>query len=166
MYTTIQSGRTRQNRRLAGRRLVLVDIENIVGGAVLTTEDALAARHRLEATGCIASEDQVVIGVSHIGLLNSGLAWVGARMCCRSGPDGADLVLLDVVRHENVAERFDEVVLASGDGIFADMVAKLAGAGVRTTVIAPAGHCSRRLQMACDEIRFLVQEENTFEEAA
>jgi uncharacterized LabA/DUF88 family protein len=66
----------------------------------------------------------------------------------RSGEDGADLALLDVLLGERVAARFDEVVLASGDGIFTDAVAALGTAGVDVTVLARSGHCSKRLRLA------------------
>jgi hypothetical protein len=44
----------------------------------------------------------------------------------RSGADGANLARLDVLASEHVAERFDEVVLVWGDGIFADAIGTLA----------------------------------------
>jgi hypothetical protein len=137
-----------RKRALRGRRLVLVDIENVVGGAVLAVEQASQARHVVDAAARLKDGDHVVIATSHIGLLPTGLGWAGARLLVRSGPDGADLALLDVLTEEQVEARFDEVVVASGDGIFTDAVAALGAAGVAVTVVARPDGCSRRLRMA------------------
>ena len=43
-----------------------------------------------------------------------------------AGGDGADLALLDVLRHGNVAGRFTHVAIGSGDHLFAEQAAHLA----------------------------------------
>jgi hypothetical protein len=73
----------------------------------------------------------------------------------RSGPDGADLELLDVVAYENVAARFTHVAIASGDGIFADAAAGLAAAGVWVTVVTRRNSLSARLALAAHEVIFI-----------
>lgn len=137
-----------------GRQLVLVDIENLAGGACTTAPAVQSAREALIATGRIGEADQVVIGTSHIGLVQVGSAWGGVRYVVRSGPDGADLALLDVLS-ENIAARFESLVLASGDGIFTNTVADLAAAGVHVTVIGRRGHVARTLQMAASRVVYL-----------
>jgi len=72
----------------------------------------------------------------------------------RSGRDGADRALLEVLA-ENIAARFAEVVLVSGDGIFADAIAAVAGQGIHTTVIAHRDGLSRRLELAANTVQFL-----------
>jgi len=76
-----------------------------------------------------------------------------------SGLDGADLALLEVLG-ENIAARFTEVVLVSGDGIFADAVAVFAALGVHTTVIAHRDGLSRRLELAASVVQFLPDRPN------
>ena len=140
----------RWTRSMRGRRLVLVDIENAYGGAVRTEAGAKWVRTRVEALIGVRDSDQVIIGTSHVGLMPTYLGWCGARLLARSGPDGADLALLAVVESERVAERFDEVVLASGDGIFTEAVAALGAANVRVTIVAHVDGCAKRLRMAAD----------------
>jgi hypothetical protein len=53
----------------------------------------------------------------------------------RYEPDGADLALLDVLQHEDVAERFTHVVIGSGDHLFAEEAACLAAQQVCVTVV-------------------------------
>src|SRR5437870_5832613 len=120
-------------RALQGRRLLVVDIENVAGGAVVTKAMAEWARNVVESALNVVNGEQVVIGTSHLGLFNAKSAWPCARMKVRSGQDGADIELLDVLATEDLARRFDEVVVVSGDGIFADAVARLGGSGVQVT---------------------------------
>ena len=138
------------------RRLVVVDIENLIGGAVLHPNEAAWARRRLVGAGVLAESDQVVIGTSHLGLLPIGMAWTGQRYVIGSGPDGADLALLEVL-DENLPAKYGEVVLASGDGIFTDAAAALCAAGVRVHVVAVRNRLSRRLRMAATKITLLDQ---------
>jgi hypothetical protein len=137
-----------KKRALRGRRLVVVDIENVVGGAVMASEQASSAHLSIEDAVGLADGEQVVIGTSHVGVLATGLGWRGPRIVVRSGENGADLALLEVLTGERVEERFDEVVLVSGDGIFTEAVGALGALGVRVTVVARADSCSNRLRLA------------------
>lgn len=135
-----------------GRRLVLVDLENVVGGGVSDVGVADAAWTVIEGIYGDRDTDQVVAGVSHFSMFAAGAGRSSIRIAPpRSGPDGADLALLEVLEGEHVAERFAEVVLVSGDGKFTDEVASLGTQGVRVTVLARRGGLSRRLRMAAAE---------------
>ncbi|MDF2897943.1 MAG: hypothetical protein K0Q46_4729 [Rhodococcus erythropolis] len=134
-------------RCLRGRRLVLIDIENVIGGAVLHEDAARWAKTQTLKVIGIGAADHIVIGTSHIGLLPVGCAWTNLRYVVGSGPDGADRALLSVL-DEDVESRFDEIVLVSGDGIFTDKIAALAARGLRVTVIAHPGGLSKRLRLA------------------
>lgn len=148
MFTSRVAALPQKKRALRGRRLVIVDIENVVGGAVLTTEQAVGAHLSIQEVAALNGSEQVVIGTSHVGLVSTGIGWRGPRLVVRSGENGADLALLDVLTEERIEERFDEVVLVSGDGIFTEAVAALGAAGVDVMVVAPLGHCSKRLRVA------------------
>lgn len=146
-----------KKRVLRGRRLVVVDIENVVRGAVVAAKQAEDAQRLLEEAVTLSGCEQVIIGTSHIGVLATWLGWRGPRIVAHSGENGADLALIQILTGERIAERFDEVVLASGDGIFTDAVAALGAAGVAVTVVAHSDGCSRRLQMAASRTVFLNQ---------
>lgn len=138
------------------RRLVLVDVENLVGGAVVTAAQAWGARRLLEQAMPDRPGDQVILGVSHASVLESGLAWgESVRRVVRSGENGADLALLQVLEEERVADRFGEVVVVSGDGIFTDAVSRLGAAGVGVTVVAHADGCAKRLSFAAGRTVYL-----------
>ena len=75
------------------------------------------------------ADDQVVMASSRLGFLNAALGWPHARYRVRSGPNGADHELLDVLEHEDVAARFSHVVIGSGDWRFSRAAVSLARAG-------------------------------------
>lgn len=141
-------------RKIAGRRIVLIDIENVVGGLSAVRDYVSWARGVVGESVPVQPGDQVVIGVGPTGLLDLACAWKGVRYVMRPGRNGADLALLEVLG-ENIAHRFTEVVLVSGDGIFTHAIAALASRGVKTTVVGHAGGLSRRLELAAAEIRLL-----------
>jgi hypothetical protein len=142
----------RRSRR--DRRLVLVDVENVVAGACLTAELSEWARELITAAVELRPTDQVVIGTSHHGLLHVACGWPDVRYVVRSGSDGADLALLRVL-DEQVAKRFDQVVVVSGDRIFAEAVRGLAAQGVAVTVAAFACCLSAALREAAPCVRLL-----------
>jgi len=139
------------------RKIYLTDIENVVGGIPKSREQVAWAEEALAQTIAPRPGDQLVIGVSHASLLAAGTGWVGPRRVLkpRSGPDGADHALLDVLREENITARFPHVVLVSGDGIFSESIAAIGRVGVRTTVVARRGSLSRRLRIAAHEVLYL-----------
>lgn len=135
-----------------GRRLVLVDIENIAGGSLKTPGAASWSRRVVEKALAVAPDEHVIVGVSSIsGLFHAKNAWPQARVIPRFGRDGADLALLDVLYDEGVAVRFDRVSIVSGDGIFADIAARLGQNGVAVTAASWRRCMSPRLRLAVTE---------------
>ena len=137
-----------------GRRLVVVDLENIAGGPCQSEDCAAWVRRRLADAGVLRAGDHVTVAVDEGAL--SSVAWVWQGSVCRwgHGKDGADLALVAEL-DERVHERFDEVVVASGDGVFTDTVAGLVGRGVRVVVAAHGTSLSRRLADAASEVLLL-----------
>lgn len=116
------------------RRLFIVDIENAVGSGRLTEESVKAAMLRVTADHNLENGELVVLGVSYSNNLFPARAWRGATLVYQRGKDGADYSLKRVINTENVANRFQEVVLVSGDGIFTEEVEMLKAQGVRVVV--------------------------------
>ena len=147
--------RASARRRFPERRLHLVDIENLAGDSLPTLSQVREALGLY--TDCLAVEDmdQVEVASSHLTLLNAALGWPHAHYRVRSGPDGADLALLDVLRNENVATRFTHVAIGSGDHRFAEAAAHLAAQGVWVTVVSRRRSLSSRLALAAGEVVLL-----------
>ena len=159
MLTMISGGKGCQpaggRGRFPERRLHLIDIENLAGAAVPSLAMVREAQGRYAERLAFGTMDQVVIASSHLTLLTAAVGWPHARYRVRSGPDGADLELLDVLLHENVAARFTQVTIGSGDGAFARAAASLGAAGVRVTVVTRRRSLSARLGLAAREVIFI-----------
>lgn len=143
--------------RYPERTLHVVDIENLAGAAIPSPALVAEARFRYLARLQLGVADQVVMAASHLGLLDAARAWPHARYRVRSGQDGADLELIDVLEHENVAARFSHVVIGSGDGIFGQSAASLADRGVRITVVSRRGSLAPGLARIAREVIYLDQ---------
>ena len=158
---SVAIGTRQQRQSVAARRwfpartLHVVDIENLVGAATPTLRQVIEVQGRYLACPGFGAEDQVVMAASHRGLLNAALGWPHARYRVRSGRDGADLELLDVLLHENVAGRFTHVVIGSGDGTFGIAAAHLTARGVRVTVVSRRDSLSVHLARAARDVIYL-----------
>ena len=137
------------------RALHVVDIENLTGAPVPSLARVTETQRDYCARLAFGAGDQVVMAASHRGLLNAARGWPHARYRVRSGKNGADLELLDVLEHENVAARFRHVVIGSGDGIFIRSATGLAARGVRVTVVSRQGSLHPYLARAAANVIYL-----------
>lgn len=138
------------------RELHLVDIENLYGGTGFSCNDVVRIRRRYGAVADPISSAQFVLATSaRMPGLEAGLGWMGCRLLIRPGTDGADLALVEVAETENLAGRFERVVIGSGDGIFANAAANLARLGCDILVVCRRGGLSRRLALAASEVRYI-----------
>lgn len=137
-----------------GRRFIVVDMENIVGGGVLSVEAGEWVRKEIVAVIGERVGDQVVVGTARNGCLNAGLAWTGARRVMRDGASGADLALLEVLG-EDIEARFAEVIVISGDHIFSERVSEIAGSGLKVTVVGVRRRTSIALRIAAHETKYI-----------
>lgn len=140
---------TLNHRPTRTRRLFAVDIENVLGCGKIDAAGVAAAAHQTALEYSLDANDLVVIGVSHPNNVFPAAAWQGARIVMASGHDGADHALMRVLDTERVENRFDQLVLVSGDGIFADSVARLTAYGVMTEVRSSLERVSTRLVHVC-----------------
>ena len=159
--TPVSKGSLRRLRQASfrwsfpARTLHVVDIENLAGAAVPSLALVTEVQGRYLARLALGVDDQVVMAASHRGLLDAAVAWPHARYRVRSGKDGADLALIDVLEHENVAARFSHVVIGSGDGIFGRSAAALAARGVRVTVVSRQRSLAPGLARAAGSVIYL-----------
>jgi hypothetical protein len=157
MQASARIGRLRRPARwqFPERTLHVVDIENLAGTAVPSLPQVSEVQGLYIARLGFGADDQVVMAASHLGLLNAALAWPHARYRVRSGRNGADLELLDVLLHEDVPTRFAHVVIGSGDGMFVRAAAALTAGGVRVTVASRPESLSHHLRHAASDVVYL-----------
>ena len=143
------------NPQTSGRSLFLGDIENLGWDPQLKT----LTPERVQTT-CFGVrkalwpfQPQEVVASSHYFAEMVWFHWGRpARRLVGSGPDGADLKLLEVLANESVSERYKTVVIGSGDGIFAEPAAKLAAQGVQVIALCGTGHLSKKLELAVHDV--------------
>lgn len=137
------------------RTLHLCDIENLCGGS--TPNDVrvceVASEYRTAASQGV---DLYVVACSPARAAACTFGWgTQAQWLFKGGVNGADQALLDAYSVTEIAARFDRVVIASGDGIFADFAAALGQLGVHVTVVARDGTLSALLRMASASVIML-----------
>jgi hypothetical protein len=136
----------------AGRRLHLIDADNLAGSGYPTVAEVREVHDAYRAAVAPGPLDHTIIACSHMAGVSVGLEWSGAQLLWRSGPDGADLALLDAVEHiGDVSRRFAGVVLGSGDGIFSPVIGSIRGTGMPVTVVWGRGSLSRHLEHAASQ---------------
>ena len=145
----------RRKKDFLKRRLFVIDIENVVGAGAIDERMCERAEQRVNDVCRPGDNDLIVIGVSHSMNVMPESAWKGARIVLRHGHNGADLALEDVLSNESVENRFSEVVIFSGDGLFARQAARLKRLGVKVTVSARAHELARVLAQCCSVVRLV-----------
>ena len=94
--------------------------------------------------------DHFVVGSSH-GF--ASLAWFilpaqGIQRVVRSGQDGGELAILAGVDLDHAADRFDRIVIASGDGMFTQTAVTARDRGLHVHQVSGIGTCARTLAAA------------------
>lgn len=133
------------------RQLRLVDLENLAGSSVVSLDNATQVAHRLEEVLPLGTADLQAVATAHISGFAAKAAFPGASVRWRSGKDGADQALLDYAGQLPLTT-FDELVVASADGIFAGLIGEAKAAGLSVTLIADTSRTSRRILSLVDQV--------------
>ncbi len=140
-------------RESISRKLVLVDLENILFGAHQTASD-LEVSDRSAAIRTLAEArrptDQLIVGCNPHLAFAARAACPHARLVTRIGADGADSALIDQLDTRHAADRFTELCIVSGDHAFADVALEARRAGLSVRVIAPRFGLSLALRHHAD----------------
>jgi hypothetical protein len=132
----------------AGRRLVLVDIENVVGGSGVSRDDVAAALATI-TTVVRPTANDVLVTACGPRLLGTAMSVLGSSVRLGRGIDGADARLAEFLETDKVRGRYASVVLASGDSAaFAASVRHLAEIGVPTDLVLGLGRVGAELYIA------------------
>ncbi len=136
----------------AGRRLVLVDIENLVGGSGTASAHVSEALDSLR-TAIGQSDHDVWTTACGPKLLSTAMKSFSTGVLLGRGENGADNRLLDYLEPAVVVGRYSSVVLISGDSAaFAAPVRELARLGVPTDVYLGAGFIGADLYRAARSV--------------
>lgn len=135
-----------------GRKIVAVDIENVVGSPRAEAEEyALAWRLITQQAIRVRPGDLVIVASSRFTAKRAAFALAGApvQWRWRDGQDGADRALVDFIDLDHQARRRSELVIASGDHFFAPLAREARARNMLVHQIIGRGSCSRELWQAC-----------------
>lgn len=138
--------------RPAGRALHLVDLENVVGWQATDSRYVSRVGSLLAEVSQVTDGDHVIVAANPGQLFCARDAFPGCRLLVGRGRDGADRALLGAVEHELVAERYDRLVIVSGDHLFTGLAVAARSAGCRVQVVSHPRSCARSLAAAADDL--------------
>ena len=121
---------------ISNRALHLIDIENEVCGRVtpFTCREFYRSYNALRLLGPL---DHVIVGVSPQSLADTSPLPAGwRRVMGPKGTQSADQALLDAEPPLAALRTYSELILASSDGGFLDLVLRAKAAGLRVTVVS------------------------------
>lgn len=134
---------------LRGRRLHIVDIENLAGcGAPSLDEIRRSLLDYGLASGRQQGDQVWVCCSSATTLANLALTMSSGGLACLGGPDGAERAIDHRLDWAWVARQFGFVTIGSGDHYFAPRMALLAAMDVDVTCIARDGSISAANRLA------------------
>jgi hypothetical protein len=138
------------------RSHVVVDLENLCGSSHNVSRFCTQAYNNLSTVISLDGAQVVVaVGISAWNKCpNLGFVWPNSRLLVGRGIDGADLRLVEDLLDEPQAKRSSHVVIASGDGRFAEPARELRGSGVHVTVVANPMTLSSRLRDSADQVLY------------
>ncbi|MCL2882469.1 MAG: hypothetical protein FWF45_06250 [Coriobacteriia bacterium] len=126
-------------------KLYLIDIENLANGAT-SLQSVIFLRETIMKCIPVELDDVVVIGTGFYFIASIVKdVWPQAQCIIREGNDGADHALLRELCLRDLS-CFSGVVIASGDHIFAEEVARLLLEGFSVTVVSNKRNASHLLQ--------------------
>lgn len=141
------------------RTLHLIDADNLLGDSRTCDSELIAdtfAKYR-RAAGFVHGDHAVVAtGTNGRHVYEVERAWRGVCHRRRRGVDGADLTLLEEAEWVASGQRFDRVVIGSGDHIFILAYDQLIAAGLTVDVVSRREALSTALaERARGRVRFL-----------
>ena len=141
------------------RTMHLIDIENLCMAANPTFEQVAAARRSYMEVVRPGEYDQFLVTVSsRHNLAAVAFGWSGADLKCREGHDGADYLLAEAILDGHLEDRFDKIVVASGDGGLAPFVQKLTALLKNVLVVSQPTAIAFAMRMTGANVQYLKPE--------
>lgn len=128
------------------RALHLIDLENLVGGPSVSDTTIKGVWSAYYGGVPKTASDQLLVGSSRF--FARRIWWTlpeGIQRRVRDGQDGGELAILAEVDLDHLVERFGRLVIASGDGRFAELAAAARSRGVHVHQVTGIGLPSRAL---------------------
>lgn len=151
-----RSPRVGRHRSTRPRTLHLVDLENLLAGRIDIRSVGDTWTEYRHVTG-MRWDDHVVVAVSK---KNAAAAFFALpdnvqRVVGNNGPDGADIALVGAVDSDWAAQKFGQVMMATGDHMFTETVTRLQAVKLRVVQVIGGGLASTDLYRQCSDHLYL-----------
>lgn len=148
------------NRRQSFKELrtfTVLDLENQCGGSELVPAYAKEVKRQFKSLALpFPSQTVIAVGSRAYSLYPQlSFDFREARILCRSGINGADICLCEVLINEAAAARSKYVVIGSGDAMFAKPAAFLKAKGTNILVIGRRGSISSQLFKVANQVMYI-----------
>jgi hypothetical protein len=149
------------------RSLHLIDVENLTEApGRWTPRDLLNAANAYELAARVRKGDHLIVASNPALAIDVLAAFPAARLIFRSGHDGADKALIDSAEPDDVARRYFQVVIGSGDGRFTRLAQELGSRNVPVVVVARRSRLARELAHYAHRVIYLPTQHRSAEGSA
>jgi len=141
----------------SARRMHFIDIENLVGTGLPCESGVSSVRRAYDLVVGGTTGELVTVACNHkaAAVVGFTMGLSGAQLQRGSGPDGADLALLAVIRREVLKGRVRRLVIGSGDAIFARELSDLRHLIDELDVVARVGGIGAELYRFADRVHLI-----------
>jgi hypothetical protein len=138
------------------RSIHLIDIENLCGSSNPSVEDVVRVRAAYLKLVNPGQFDQFYLRVSSKhNLAAASFGWPNARVHCKEGHDGADILIAKEMVENKFEKSFSTIYLASGDGGLAPFAKHVVGRGANVSVISLPDSLSMQMRFTGAKVLYL-----------
>jgi len=135
-----------QARGLKGRTAYFLDVDNLCGSGLAPKHQVEAALIAIRAKFHPSKDDQIYCAATAKAAFYCKQYWPDCSVRVGRGIDGSDICLLNDADPQWLSKRFERVVIASADGIFAELAIELQKLGVKVVIAATSQKVSHKLR--------------------
>jgi hypothetical protein len=140
----------------SNRNIHLIDIENLCGASNPTVEEVARVRSAYLALVNPGEFDQFYVRVSsRTNLAAASFGWPKARVLCKEGHDGADILIAKDLVENKFEESFRTIYLASGDGGLAPFAKHVVHRGGNVSVVSLPDSLSMQMRFTGAKVLYL-----------
>ena len=140
----------------SNRCIHLIDIENICGASNPSVEQVAHARAAYLSLVKPGATDQFFVRVSsRTNLAAASFGWPNARVHCKEGHDGADILIAKDLMENKFEQTFNTIYLASGDGGLAPFAKHVVSRGGNLAVISLPQALSMKMRFTGAKVLYL-----------
>ncbi len=146
----MESEAQRDRRAHSSRKIVLIDLENMLFGTHTDGNRTDRSTEILELAQARRPNDMLIVGCNpHLAFL-ANEHFPGAKIVTGKGKDGADQALIDAIDASHAAGRYSELCIVSGDHAFCEIAHAARKVGLTVRVVAPHAGLSTALRVYAD----------------